>query len=201
REMGMPAGIYNTEAICDTARAALTKQLGPGEWIYGKSGPGESKSLTNGCVEETIYLNRELLERRNIQEERAAQIVKHAIEKIPGIYTVYTRGQILNNQVPRNNIGDRILRSYHPIVSADVIYLAESFWTPSEYTLGATHGTAYNYDTTVPLLISGPGIHPAIHKERVSILDLAPTLAWHLHTLQPSGADGVILDLSPKEGH
>ncbi|MBL8021946.1 MAG: alkaline phosphatase family protein [Leptospirales bacterium] len=199
REMGMPAGIYSTESICNSAREALQRQLGPGEWIYGKAGAGESKNLANGCVEETIYLNRELLSRRNIPAERAEQIVREAIEETPGIYTVFTRSQILKGQVPRTNIGERILRSYHPSVSADVIYLGESFWTPSEYTLGATHGSAYNYDTTVPLLIAGQGVEARIHTERVSIMDLAPTLASRLHTLQPSGADGKILDLNKRE--
>ena len=79
-----------------------------------------------------------------------------------------------------------------------MIYIPEAFWSSADYTLGATHGTPYSYDTHVPILMSGAGIAPGDHDERVSTLDIAPTLSGLLHILPPSGSEGRILPVRLK---
>jgi len=41
----------------------------------------------------------------------------------------------------------------------------------------ASHGSAYDYDSRVPVIFYGFGIQPGIHKEFVRTVDIAPTLA------------------------
>jgi arylsulfatase A-like enzyme len=63
---------------------------------------------------------------------------------------------------------------------------------------GTTHGTPYAYDTSVPLLLAGAGIKPGRYTQRVSTLDIAPTLSDLLGILQPSGCEGHVLSQALK---
>jgi arylsulfatase A-like enzyme len=85
-----------------------------------------------------------------------------------------------------------VARSFHPKVSGEVVLVPEPFWVPNR-TKGTTHGSPYAYDTSVPLLLAGPGIRPGRYDRRVSTLDIAPTLADLLGILQPSGCEGQAL--------
>jgi len=98
--------------------------------------------------------------------------------------------------MPKTDIALRIMRSYHPHVSADIIYIPEAFSNSADYMLGATHGTPYNYDTTVPILIAGSTVAPGRHTQRASTLDIAPTIAHTLGILAPSGSEGRILPVT-----
>lgn len=189
-EHGFPAGNYDETEICRAAHAALRQALGPGEWIYGEA-PGSARYslMRSGCVDEFIYLNHELLGLRGIPNQRAESIVRTAIEKTPGVYAAYGRSQILTGQMPATDISRRIQQSYHPIVGADVLYVTEDFWTTADYTLGATHGAPYTHDTAVPILAAGHRLSAGEHNQRVSVLQLAPSLALLLGILPPSGAE------------
>lgn len=190
REHGFPAGNYDEAEICRASHAALSRALGPGEWIYGEA-PGNSRysPLFSGCVDEFIYLNHELLARRGVSAEKAQTIVQGAIENLPGVYAAYSRSQIISGRMPATDISRRIQQSYHPLIGADVLYVTEDFWTTADYTLGATHGAAYIHDTAVPVLAAGGGLAAGEYTERVSVLGLAPSLSLLLGVLPPSGAD------------
>ena len=43
---------------------------------------------------------------------------------------------------------------------------------------GTTHGSAYGYDTRVPLFLMGPRIAPGEYLQPASPADIAPTLAY-----------------------
>ncbi|MCX6955702.1 MAG: alkaline phosphatase family protein [Verrucomicrobia bacterium] len=55
---------------------------------------------------------------------------------------------------------------------------------------GATHGMPYAYDTHVPILWWGAGVPRGVHPERVSVEDIAPTLAALLGVPTPPQAMG-----------
>ena len=57
----------------------------------------------------------------------------------------------------------------------------------------ASHGSPYNYDSSVPLIFYGAGVRPGRFRQFVRTVDLAPTLA-ELAGVVPVGAiDGVVL--------
>ena len=57
----------------------------------------------------------------------------------------------------------------------------------------ATHGSPYNYDAHIPLVLMGPGIKPGAYHQRAALNDLAPTLATLLKIEIPGGSSGRIL--------
>lgn len=56
---------------------------------------------------------------------------------------------------------------------------------------GSTHGSAYHYDRWVPFIVYGSGAAAAVHPERASTVDIAPTLAALLGVPFPADLDGV----------
>ena len=50
-----------------------------------------------------------------------------------------------------------------------------------------SHSTAYEYDTSIPLIFYGKGIEPRDYRERVNQQHIAPTLASLLQIRQPNG--------------
>jgi hypothetical protein len=179
KEAGLPAGVYSRAAAGKAAEDALDAAFGPADW---------SQKL----IEENLYLNLATLAAKGIAAERAEEVAAGALRALPGIYNSYTRSQILAGRMLDNDIARRISRSFHPKVSGDVTVVLEPSWVPGRST-GATHGVPYAYDTAVPLLLAGTGIRPGRYTQRVSTLDIAPTLSDLLGILQPSGCEGRIL--------
>jgi predicted AlkP superfamily pyrophosphatase or phosphodiesterase len=85
----------------------------------------------------------------------------------------------------------RFRRSFHPDRSADVaVHLRENYMLGSR---GATHGSAHDYDTHVPIVFMGPGIAAGSFNDRVRTVDMAPTLASLLGLAPPADLDGRVL--------
>lgn len=57
----------------------------------------------------------------------------------------------------------------------------------------ATHGSPYDYDARVPVILWGAGIAPARHTEEARVVDLAPTLAELLGVKPLERLDGRVL--------
>ena len=55
---------------------------------------------------------------------------------------------------------------------------------------GTTHRTPYLYDRAVPFILMGPGIVAGTDEQRVSPVDLAPTLASFAQVPYPNDLDG-----------
>jgi hypothetical protein len=176
------AGGYSEKALQDAVKAALDAAIGPGDWV---------KSL----AEFNLYLNLDTIKQKGADPARAEEIAAEALRHQPGIYAAYTRGQILQGRVPGTDIGHRVVLGFHPKVSGDVVIVLDPYAVPGSGSVvkGTTHGTTYAYDTSVPLLLAGAGIKPGRYTQRVSTLDIAPTLSQLLGVLQPSGCEGHVL--------
>lgn len=59
------------------------------------------------------------------------------------------------------------------------------------YPTGTGHGSPYHFDRHVPFIVRAPGVSPGLEPRRVSIVDLAPTLAALLGVRVPDDLDGV----------
>jgi len=73
-----------------------------------------------------------------------------------------------------------------------VFVLAEPYYVFEK--TGTSHGTPFNYDSQVPLVLMGPGIKPGRYHRRAAVNDVAPTLATLLEVALPAGAVGRVLD-------
>ncbi len=78
-------------------------------------------------------------------------------------------------------------RSGDVLVVDDIAHIAYS-------RTGSTHGSGLNYDTHVPLLFYGKGIHQGSTYKRTEISDIAPTISALLGISFPNGAIGQPLE-------
>ena len=175
----LPGGTFDEKAVADAVSRALAVAYGPGEWL-------------TALVESNLYLDLAALDAHHIPHAQAEETAAAALDALPGIYAAYPRSRILEGRLPATDIAARVARSFHPRVSGDVVLVAAPFWMPGGR-VGTTHGSPYAYDTSVPLLLAGAGVRPGRFADRVSTLDIAPTLADLLGVLQPAGNEGRVL--------
>ena len=175
----MPSGRMRPPVLDAAATKALEEQYGPGQWLLDS-------------VYGSYYLNEALILERKLNPAEVQRMLAAALRKVPGVARVYTREQLLNGQFDADPIGRRVANGFHPRRSGDVITLLEPYWIYGDE--GTSHGTAYSYDTHLPLIFMGPGIKPGVYNQNVAINDIAPTLATIFEVENPSGSTGRVLD-------
>ena len=174
----MPGGRLPRQALVDPVDAALARAFGPGKWVEGRAGS-------------SLYLDRALIAERKLDERQVEEAAARTAETIPHVYRAFTREQLFRGEVPRNPWTSRLLAGFHPGRSGDVEILLEPYWIGGES--GASHGSAYSYDTHIPLVFMGPGIRSGRYDGLVALNDVAPTLATMLDVETPSGSSGRVL--------
>jgi arylsulfatase A-like enzyme len=63
----------------------------------------------------------------------------------------------------------------------------------SDSSARTSHGTPYNYDAHIPLIIMGRQVAPGEYSGQAALNDLAPTLATLVGVEIPSGSVGRVL--------
>ena len=123
---------------------------------------------------------------------------REAVLTIEGFGGYFTRGQLLSGQVPDTMIGRSMLKTYYAPRGGDLVVwvLPLYFWGKyGEKDGGSTHGTAYSYDSEVPVLISGPHVRPGRYGTRDQV-DLAATLSHLLGIPKPAGCEGAVVPIT-----
>jgi hypothetical protein len=174
----MPGGRLPLGAISKTVQSALVKEFGEGDWIVSNS-------------EHSIYLNTELIAKKNLSRERVDKAAAEAAWTIPHVFRVYTREQLMNNGVTEDPTARRVINGFFAQRSADVEVLLEPYWIFTQ--TGATHGATFDYDTHVPVIFMGAGIKPGRYDNSIMVNDVAPTLATILDVEIPAGSIGRVL--------
>ncbi len=177
---GLNGGTWPGATAVKAAQEALAKELGEGKW-------------TLEYAEPYVVLNHELLKQKGVPVEKAERIAADAIATVPGVYAAYTRSDVLAGRLPATDIAHHVTLGFHPQISGDIMVISRPGYMAKDSDRGATHGEPYPYDTHVPILIGGFGVRPGVRTERVSTMDIAPTLSWLLRVQIPSGSDGRIL--------
>jgi hypothetical protein len=116
------------------------------------------------------------------------------MEECPSVVRAWTRGELLADGIESDPAGRLFAHSFHPERGPDFLVQHEEFFLGSRST-PSSHGTAWPYDTHVPLAFVVPGVPPARRGGRVRTADLAPTLARLLDVSPTGEIDGVALEL------
>jgi arylsulfatase A-like enzyme len=175
---GLEAGRIASGPLLTRLNAALELRLGPGKWVTGFSAA-------------SLSLNRQWIAQQKLDTASVAQQLRNLLLQEPGIAAAYTRDELLAGQRSAEPLFTRMRKSWHTDVSGDVQFALKPNWMFGAGNLGATHGSPYDYDTHVPLMLWGPRwIRAAALSQRVGIVDLAPTLARFLQIDAPKSSEG-----------
>jgi predicted AlkP superfamily pyrophosphatase or phosphodiesterase len=174
----LPGGRMTNSQLFDPIAAALEAKFGAAKWLLSTAGSSP-------------YFDESLIAQHTLDVRAVEDVAAAAARTVPHVARVYTRHQLLEGAVPPDVFSQRIARSVNAQRSGNLEILLEPYWMRAGS--GTTHGTPYQYDVHVPLVLMGPGIRPGRYAGHVALNDLAPTLASLLHVEPPGGSSGRVL--------
>lgn len=162
--LGFDAARISGRAIEAAAKKALDERFG-------------DDRLISGFVNDQFFLNRKRIAEKNILYSEVARVAGEAALSVPGVVDYFTRTQILEGRMPQTALTRRLVNGFHHERSGDVWIITKPFSFLSEGPLAATHGSAYHYDTHVPIIFFGARIKAGRIHAQCAPSDIAPTLA------------------------
>ena len=142
-----------------------------------------------------MYLNEKAVEAHGLKPSAIARTLANFLARQDGVFRTFTRADLAIEPDPYDAIGRRMRRSYFPARSGDVALLLRPYWLASEENLtGTSHGTPFDYDTHVPLLVFGPNVKPGVRKEEVTPQAIAAIFARALGIPPPAKAEFPVPD-------
>ncbi len=181
----IPAGYVYSEALVKSASDFLNNRFSAGKWI---------DKFTN----DQFYLNRELIREKGFDLKTMQDQLAEFLIGQKGIAFAYT-ATAMNETEFTSGIALCVQNGFQPKHSGDVMMVME----PGYFEFGAgsvaDHGSAYNYDTHVPLIWYGENIRKGESWQLHYITDVAPTLSMILRIKYPSACVGnPIVEISTK---
>jgi hypothetical protein len=160
---------------------------------------GEAKKDPTRWIEAVdapyIYLNHKVIKAKGLDPEKVADSLAAFLKTQDGILTTYTFAQLKAGDVKADDeIGQRVLKAFHPDRSGDVYVVLKPFHLLGSITVGnkiatgTTHGSPHAYDTHAAFLAIGPGVAGGKKDEKVTPLHASPILADFLAVPKPKDA-------------
>jgi hypothetical protein len=143
-----------------------------------------------------VYLNRELITAKGLDQGEVEAAVAAEIERFKGVHRAVSSIALDAGRVTDTPLIRSIMNSHHPQRSGDIFVVFEPHWFINDFDgleVASTHGSPWRYDTYVPLIFAGSGLSPQTVYTPVRSVDVAVTLAEIAGTGQPSGASGRVL--------
>ncbi|HEY6349838.1 MAG TPA: alkaline phosphatase family protein [Candidatus Angelobacter sp.] len=178
----MPGGRLDSAAIAQALGNALSARFGQGDWFVAES---------YGY----FFLNYETVKKNNADAAEVRQVAADVARTIPHIARVYTSDALLHGEGAASGdfVGRAAQLGFYEPRSGDLMVIPEPYYMFAAQ--GTTHAAPFSYDSHVPLIFYGPGIHSGVYYQPVTVNDVAPTLAAILEVETPSGSVGRILSM------
>ncbi len=138
-----------------------------------------------------LFLNKQIIASKNLQLNNVKKDFIDFLMSQPQVKRVYTEEEILANS-GADYFLNFIFNGYDVTQNGDLVVLDKPGYIEYGPT-GSSHGTAYMYDTNVPLLFYGWKIKHGESHEKKLITQIAPTLAQKLSLTMPNGTEGEVL--------
>jgi arylsulfatase A-like enzyme len=180
KSKGYDAGRLASREVIDAANKALGARFGEGKWVAS-------------FVNDQLYLDQKLIAEKKVSVAEAEHVAGEAALAVSGVVSYFTRTQIVEGRMPASPVSRRVTNGFYPKRSGDVWLITKPFYFFSEGEIATTHGSPYNYDTHVPILLVGSGVLPGRYNAACSPSDIAPTLAALLGVEPPANRTGRVL--------
>jgi predicted AlkP superfamily pyrophosphatase or phosphodiesterase len=155
---------------------------------FGTAGFVKASDLPN------IYLDYAAIDRKGLARADVETAAARYLLAQPGIAEVFTRTQLEQGVAARSRLGTLMQRAWQRTMSGDLMVVGTPYTLFTSGTTGASHGTPYQYDTSVPLLMMGKRwVRAGEQGGYTEVVDIAPTLAQILHVRRPAAAEGRVL--------
>jgi predicted AlkP superfamily pyrophosphatase or phosphodiesterase len=158
---------------------------------------GISEELITLYSHPYVYLNRELILEKGLDQALVEQAVAEELMKLSGIHLAVSSSTLARNEQPDTLLMRSVLNNYNHRRSGDIYVVFEPNVFINDFDgleVAATHGSPWRYDTHVPIFFAGQGIKSTTVHRAVTPYDIAPTLAARLRLKPPSSSYGTPLD-------
>ena len=166
--------------VMDAANKALEARFGQGKWVVN-------------LVNDQLYLDQKLIAEKKVDPAEAERVAGEAALSMEGIVNYFTRTEIAGGRMPVGVVARRVTNGFYRKRSGDVWLITKPFSFFVEGDLPTTHGSPYNYDTHVPVILFGSGVRSGRYNIECSPTDIAPTLAAILGIEPPPNRTGRVL--------
>lgn len=151
----------------------------------------KTKNVIAKIKHQRVFFDKAVLKENDIDFDEITRATQDFLMEYPKIAQVYTR-EMLEGSSFTGMVAKRIKNGYNPKRSGDVIYsLQPGYISYSRH--GSQHGSAYKYDTHVPLIFYGKGINKGQTTKKAKTVDIAPTISALLGIAFPNAATGEVL--------
>jgi predicted AlkP superfamily pyrophosphatase or phosphodiesterase len=158
----IPMDYFDGDAFEAQLASHLNEQFGQGEWVLNYSN-------------QQVFLNHDLID----QEGKETKGLMEEVVRITLDYPGVSKEQILNqlqHPLPDDQFARMARMGWNPLRSGDVTIQYLVGWLDYPHT-GTSHGSAYNYDSHVPLIFYGKGVAQGLSVDPVDITQIAPTVS------------------------
>jgi predicted AlkP superfamily pyrophosphatase or phosphodiesterase len=185
KERNFDAGRIDPTEMRDVANKALEAKFGVPKLI--------NQHMTGG-----VTLDYAAAQAKGVSRDALEQAAMRELQANPGINYVFTRSQLEAGNMPNTRIGTLVTRAWHRKSAVDLAVILKPYYLfqskSNKNPNACTHGTPYNYDTSVPLLMAGDKwIKPGRYSNPSEVVDIAPTLATILSIRVPTASEGRVL--------
>lgn len=147
-----------------------------------------ASDLIENISNNQIFLNREKLHQLDLDLDDVQETIVNEIIKYKYVDKTYTATTMATTCFS-TGIEQLIQNGFSQKRSGDVIYVLDPAVISYNRT-GSTHGSAFDYDTHVPLLFFGKGIKHGHTYQKTEVTDIAPTMSALLGISFPNGSIG-----------
>jgi arylsulfatase A-like enzyme len=155
---------------------ALDAKFGAAKWTLDYNGSN-------------IYLDLNVIAGMGLKRSDVEEVAAEAAATATGVYDAYSRTRVLEGRLPDFQLKEWITNGMHPTIGGDVVVITKPNYVETGAT-GTSHGSAWAYDTHVPILTHWGGQRPQVVGRRVYTHDIASTLSVLLGIEYPSGNVG-----------
>ena len=138
-----------------------------------------------------VYLKKELIKSKGFEFNKVKIAFKDYLLTQNQVKFAFTEEEILASN-GSNYFLDFIAKGYDVTQNGAIVIIDKPGFIEYKAT-GTSHGTAYSYDTHVPLLFYGWNIKKGASYDRKVITQIAPTLALKLKITLPNGTESKVL--------
>lgn len=148
----------------------------------------KSDSLIENISNTQVFLNYDEVARKNLELSDIEEKIAHYLLQQDHVYKVFTREQLTSGSYT-DGVGELIQRGFNQKRSGDIVFVLDPAYVIYPET-GSMHGSAFSYDTHVPLIFYGKGIKHGSSTQMNVIPDIAPTISTLLGIQFPSATSG-----------
>jgi hypothetical protein len=152
---------------------------------------GIGRELIQSYSQPYIYLNREVIRNKGLNQAVVEKAVADELMKFEGVAMAVSSSALSAGNIPNTPLIQSVLRNYNPERSGDIFVVFQQNYFVNEFdglTVASSHGSPWRYDTFVPVVFAGSKLPPRRIYRSIETVDIAPTLSAIVGTKPPSGA-------------